>query len=51
MRAVIHEKIEQLFSSSTLWSNVMPVKIFNDLVSFVGGQPDGIKSRLDSLIG
>ena len=36
MRSVIHQKIEQLFSSSNLWASIMPVKIFSDLVTFVG---------------
>ena len=36
MRAIIHQKLEQLFSSSGLWTNIMPNKIFGDLVSFVG---------------
>ena len=35
MRSVIHQKIEQLFSSSNLYANIMPVKIFGDLISFV----------------
>ena len=36
MRSVIHQKVEQLFSVSNLWASIMPVKIFGDLVSFVG---------------
>ena len=35
MRSVIHQKIEQLFSTSQLWNNMMPVKIFGDLINFI----------------
>lgn len=35
MRRVIHQKIEQVFSQSALWNQIMPSKIFNDLLSFV----------------
>ena len=39
MRQVIQQKVEQVFSQSILWSTIMPGKIFNDLLSFVG---DGV---------
>ena len=34
MRVLIHQKIEQVFERATLWTNIMPHKIFSDLVSF-----------------
>jgi len=35
MRVLIHHKIEQVFERASLWTNIMPVKIFNDLVTFI----------------
>ena len=34
MRMLIHHKIEQVFERASLWTNIMPEKIFADLVSF-----------------
>ena len=34
MRQLIHHKIEQVFERASLWTNIMPEKIFADLVSF-----------------
>lgn len=36
MRNVLHQKIEQVFGCSPLWTNLLPVKIFGDLISFIG---------------
>ena len=37
MRALIHPKIEQVVAQATnIWGNIMPEKIFNDLVQFTG---------------
>ena len=49
MRGVIHQKIEQLFCSSTLWNTIMPVKIFSDLVSFVG-ENNYVPQGMDPLV-
>lgn len=41
MRGLIHQKIEQVLERASLWRNIMPSKIFRDLVSFnaeVSGQ-------------
>ena len=32
MRFLIHKKIEQVLDRASLWTNIMPQKIFNDLV-------------------
>lgn len=34
MRVLIHHKIEQVLENASLWTNIMPEKIFNDLVIF-----------------
>ena len=52
MRGLIHQKIEQIFSSSGLWSTIMPVKIFSDLVTFVGQHasfPPNISMQLEKI--
>lgn len=37
MRSLIHPKIEQVLTCTpNLWANIMPDKIFNDLVQFTG---------------
>ena len=36
IRYVIHHKVEQVLSQSSLWKDVMPERIFKDLVNFVG---------------
>ena len=43
MRDLIHQKIEQTFASSQLWTPIMPVKIFTDLVSFFGDPTGELK--------
>ena len=34
MRILIHHKIEQVLEQGSLWTKIMPHKIFSDLVSF-----------------
>ena len=37
MRSLIHPKIEQVLNRTpNLWGQIMPEKIFNDLVQFTG---------------
>ena len=49
IRGVIHQKIEQMFSSSVLWQTIMPVKIFSDLVTFVSQHAPNISMQLEKI--
>lgn len=49
MRSIIHQKIEQLFGSSNLWTGFMPTKIFNDMVNFVGDPSGELKAQFMSM--
>ena len=46
MRGIIHQKIEQLMDNSPLWATMMPVKIFKDLVNFVGDASGQLQVQL-----
>ena len=35
MRVLIHHKIEQVLDRASLWTKIMPQKIFSDLVHFI----------------
>ena len=48
MRSIMHQKIEQLMDNSPLWATMMPVKIFKDLVNFVGDASGQLQAQLQS---
>lgn len=47
MRMLIHQKIEQVFERASLWTKIMPQKIFSDLVTF-NSQANGINPKTES---
>ena len=48
MRVLIHCKIEQVMEQASLWTKIMPQKIFTDLVTFCAEPASEKPAKLNS---